>query len=409
MDEKQFNELVSKLSGEAKNEITRHFSDAKNGYITAEQFKAEVEKLSVKEDVSKLSGAIESLGIEVKKLRESAPAERQTLKSFFAGQVDNLKKLASKEIKSLTLDIKAEVLRSSITSDTQAMRLTDIGQAATRRVTIPQIMRTVSVSPDSHGVIRYFDQSTTTRNADVKAESTAAPESALAWTEYSLALEKILDSIPVSHEALQDVSFISQEINNFLNVNMTLKEEQQMYAGTGAAPEWEGLYSVYATDYTQAIAVADKAANGGVVDASLADLIIYVATKITNGKEGKYMPNVVLLNPVDYNRLRLKKDGNNNYIIPPFMSPDGLNISGMRIVESSLVTANTMLVGDFNWATYYALEGFSLELGWGTGHFEQDIMLLKARKRGNVLVRNVDLTAFYKVTDITERIADITA
>jgi len=409
MDEKQLNEILSKLSAENQKELTRQFSDMKNGFITAEQFKSAAEKFASADDVKKFNDNIETLAIEIKKLRESGAEGKQTLKSYLAGQMENLKKLASREIKSLTLDIKAEVLRTSITSDTAAMRLNDIGQIATKRITLPSIMRNVSVSANSHGVIRYFDQSTATRNADTRAESTAAPESVLAWTEYSLALEKILDTLPVSHEALTDVDFISNEINNFLSLNVALKEESQMYVGDGNAPNYEGLYTVYATDYTQAIAAADKALTGGVVDASLADLIIYVATKITNGKDGKYMPNYVLLNPVDFNRLRLKKDANNNYIIPPFMSPDGMSIGGMKVLESSLVTANTMLVGDFNWATYYQMEGYSLELGYGDGQFVQDIMLLKARKRGNVLVRNVDLTAFYKVTDITTRITDITA
>jgi len=409
MDEKQLNEILSKLSAENQKELTRQFSDMKNGLITAEQFEAQAAKFADVEDIKKLSDSIEGLGIEIKKMRESNPAEKQTLKSYLEGQMDNIKKFASGQIKSLNLDIKAEVLRSSITSDTGAHRLTDIGQIATRGIVIPSLFRRLTLPADNHGSVRYWDQTTTTRNADTRSESGVAPESALAWTEYTLAIEKILDTIPVSHEALADVNFIKQEIENFLNVNVALKEEQQLLLGDGNAPNYEGLYTVYATDYTQVIAAADKAASGGVVDASISDLIVYVATKIMNGKEGKYRPNAVIMNPSDVNRMRLKKDANNNYIIPPFMSPDGKNIDDMVIVKSSLVTANTMLVGDFNWATFYDVEGYSLELGYGDGQFVQDIMLLKARKRGNLLVRNVDATAFYKVTDITTRIIDITA
>lgn len=408
MDEKQFNALVEKLGNEAKGEITRLFSDAKNGYITSEQFKAEAANFAEKSDIKKLSDAIEASTLEMKKLREGRK-DQKTFRQILEDNVENLKKLQSRELKSLNLDLKADVLRSSITSDTMSFRLPDVGQSAFRRVTIPQIVRSVTVGPNNHGVIRYFDQSTVTRNAAARAEIVAAPESALAWTEYNLALEKLLDSIPVSHEAMTDVDFIEGEIRRFLDVNMMLKEEQQLFSGTGVAPEWEGLYSVYATDYTQAIAAADKAANGGVVDASIADLIMFVATKITNGFSGKFMPNFVLLNPADALKLKLKKDVNNNYIIPPFMSADGKQINGMTVVESSLVTANTLLVGDGNWATYYQQEGFSLELGWVTTQFTSDMMTLKARKRGNLLVRSVDQTAFYKVTDIATRLTDITA
>lgn len=407
MDEKQFNELVSKMSTEAKNEISRHFSDAKNGFITADQFKVEAEKLAAKEDLTKMSDSIEKMAIEIKKLNEN-PVGKMSLEKVIEKNLDDLKALQSKSKRSVILDLKTAVTTASITSDTGAMRLNDIGQAAIRRVTIPQIIRTVNVSPNNHGVVRYYDQSTTTRNADAKAENVAAPESALAWTEYNLTLEKLLDSIPVSHESMTDIDFIAGEVRRFLEVNMLLKEEQQIYSGNGTAPEWEGLYT-NATDYTQALGAADKALTGGVIKASIADLIMYVATKITNGKEGKFNPSFVLVNPLDMLNLRTIKSTDGLYIIPPFMAADGSRVGALQVVESSLVTANTLLVGDGNLATLYQQEAYALELGWVSTQFTEDMMTLKARKRGNVLVRNVDATAFYKVTDIATRVADISA
>lgn len=408
MDEKQFNELVAKLGTEASKEITRLFGEAKSGFLSREDFTKEAEKIAKSEDVAKMSKALEDMGIELKKLKEMGSEKRQTVKGILEGQLDNLKKLKSKETKSLVLDFKTAITTSSITSDTAAMRLNDVGQAATRRVTIPQILRNVIVSPNNHGVIRYFDQSTVTRNAAPKAENTAAPESALAWTEYNLTLEKLLDSIPVSHEAITDIDFIEGEVRRFLEVNLMLKEEQQLYSGNGTPPEWEGLYT-NATDYTQALAAADKVLTGGVTHANIADLIMYVATKISNGYNGKFMPNFVLVNPLDFIGLRTIKDVNGNYVIPPFMSPDGLKIGALQVVESPLVTANTLLVGDGNLATYYQQEAYALELGWVSTQFTEDMLTLKARKRGNVLVRSVDATAFYKVTDIATRITDISA
>jgi HK97 family phage major capsid protein len=223
-----------------------------------------------------------------------------------------------------------------------------------------------------------------------------------------LTLEKLLDSIPVSHEAMTDIDFVAGEIRRFLEVNVSLKEEQQVINGNGTAPEWEGLYT-NATDYTQAIGAADKVLTGGVVKASIADLIMYVATKITNGYNGKYNPNFVLVNPIDFLGLRTIKTTDGIYVIPPFMAADGSRIGGLQVVESSLVTANTLLVGDSNMATLYQQEAFSLELGWVSTQFTEDMLTLKARKRGNVLVRTVDATAIYKVTDIQTRVGDISA
>jgi hypothetical protein len=183
MDEKQFNELVSKLSGEAKQEIAKHFSDAKNGYITAEQFKAEAEKLAEKADIAGLKDSIDKVAIDLKKIKDNNYGQKMTVEGIIEKNLDALKDLRDHKTKSVILDLKASVLTSSITNDTGAMRLPDVGQAAFRRVAIPQLFRTVNVSPNNHGVVRYYDQSTVTRNADARAEGIAAPESALAWTE----------------------------------------------------------------------------------------------------------------------------------------------------------------------------------------------------------------------------------
>jgi HK97 family phage major capsid protein len=228
------------------------------------------------------------------------------------------------------------------------------------------------------------------------------PESAIAWTEYSLAMEKILDSIPVTHEMLTDVAWAEAEIRNFLDVNMMLAEESQIVNGNGTAPNFEGLYAVYATEYTQAMGEAFATAMGGVDDANLFDLIRAVTTQIQSGFKSKYRVNYVLMNDVDYDRMRLAKDTTSQYLRFP-------ELGGIEIITSSLITANTMLVGDRNFSRYYRQEGFTLELGYNTGDFAYDRISLKARKRGNVLVRNVDSGSLYKVTDINTRLTDITA
>lgn len=396
MEEKEIKTLLEKFSAEAKGEIQTLFEDTKEGYVSTEKLQSEVEKLAKDEDIKGLEKSIEDLGLEMKKMREIKARGAKTLREQIAEKAEDLKKLKEAGKGSIEMNIKTDVTTSSITDDTAATRLPDIGRPAHRAVVIEQITRPIGISAQ-HGSIRYWDQSTTTRNAATKEENTEMPESAIKWTEYSLAMEKILDSIPISHEMLTDVDWAEAEIRNFLDVNMMLEEESQIYSGDGSAPNFEGLYSVYATDYTQAIAQAENA----VADANLYDLIRLVVTKIMNGYQSKYTPNYVMLNPADVNRMLLEKDSTGQYVRFPNMT--------VQVVESSLVTANTMLVGDRNHSRYYRQEGFTLELGYNTGDFAYDRISLKARKRGNVLVRNVDTDSLYKVTDITQRITDITA
>jgi hypothetical protein len=91
------------------------------------------------------------------------------------------------------------------------------------------------------------------------------------------------------------------------------------------------------------------------------------------------------------------------------VSRDGNQVAGAVIVPSAAITANTMAVGDARHVRYYDVEGIDLEFGLDSDDFTKDLITLKGRKRGNLLLRNVDATAFYKVTDIDQRVTDITA
>ena len=96
-------------------------------------------------------------------------------------------------------------------------------------------------------------------------------------------MEKILDSIPLTHEAMLDIDGLTAEVMMFIMNNMRIAIDTQMWSGNNAAPNWAGIYATYATDFTQAIAVG--ATVDSVVDANIYDLIATVATYISNGKE----------------------------------------------------------------------------------------------------------------------------
>ena len=99
--------------------------------------------------------------------------------------------------------------------------------------------------------------------------------------------------------------------------------------------------------------------------------------------------------------MKLKKDGNNNYLVPPFVSADGAVVAGMTIVVNNGVPQNTMVVGDSDYGKIYEVEGYSVSTGYIGNQFTSDLISLKARKRENLLIRTADETGFKKVLDIT--------
>ncbi len=389
MTEKE--ELMTALKDELKS-----FKENLPQYITHEDMQKQLESyegqlkdLNVKEDLSELKSAIEEQGLKLREFAEKNQ-EPESVKDVFEKNKEQIKALASGGSKSHSLVLKTTVERSSITSDYRGFMLPGFGQIATPRLSIRQLFRTIPINmADTGGVVRWTDQSSVTRAAAATAEGATYPESAIAWTGYSKTVEKIGDSIPVSKESFRDIAGIQAEVENFVNTNMALKLDADLWSGNGTSPNLQGIYT-YADTYT--------AASSGVVDASIYDLIVKVQEDIEANT--KYVANFAVMNIADINAMKLKKDSYNNYILPPFVSADGKVVNGITVVPSSQVTKNTMVIGDFNYARYYDAQEIQIEMGYIGNQFRDDLMTIKASSYGLSLVRNVETNAFRKVTDI---------
>lgn len=290
--------------------------------------------------------------------------------------------------------VKADFLRAGVTNSTQALRLDSIGQLAHRALRMRDLFNVVPVGEGSNGVIRYadWDSASITRAAASVAEGAAFPESTAVFEEYTISLEKIGDTIPISEESLYDIPRFARELEMFLEINVALVEDTQLLVGTGASNQLTGAYTSAGT-YT--------AAASGITDASIYDLLVKAAEDMMAGANSKYSANVAVMNIVDINKMKLKKDANNNYIMPPFVTESGQMVDGMRIVESNAMVANTLLVMDSRFGTIYEVEGYNVTTGHVADQFKEDLVTLKAKKREALLIREADKGGFKKVTSIS--------
>lgn len=388
-------EEVGKKNGEAIKAIVKEeVKIAVDGMGPVSVMATKLEELGVKvESIKKLEEAVEKQGLEMRKIFNPEQSNK-TMEEVIEEKAVEISKLATggQNVKiQLPSTRKTEVVRSAVQSTTMAQRLAEVGQSPYLGTVMSSLFTHASVAPSSNGVIRYYDQNTVTRNAAFTAESATKPESAINWVERTCLIEKIADSIPVSKEAWKDVYFIQSEINRLLNVNLALAEDAALFDGDGNTPNIKGVYtSAYTFDYV-----------GDALDANanLYDLIAAMKVDITNNRQSKYMPNTVLINPKDAFYLKTTKNVDGDYIFPYWASGTS-TVDGMRVVESSQVTENTLLVGDFRFGTIYDLEGVTLEMGWINDQFIQNAMTILAEKRLALLVRNIDTYAFCKATNI---------
>lgn len=405
MEEKELKALlegVAKENGKAiQDAVKTEVQAATAGLMKSDEIGSKLEALGVKADAIKmLTEAVEKQGVELQKLFSGNKGPQKSMEEIIFEKAADIKNIAKSSGRtSFKIDLpavnKTEITRASVGSSTQAMRIPGIGQDPYLAAVISDLFPHVQVSPDSNGVIRYVDQSTVTRNAASRAESAAAPESVLAWTERTLSIEKVMDSIPVTKEAFNDVGFIAGEINRLMNLNLQLKIDDLLYDGDGNTPNIKGVYTS-----ASALTIAGSAYEASVLDPTIYDLLATVRVDVMNNRQGKYNANVALMNPVDILKMKLSKAADGHYILPPFIAQNGMMVDGLRIVESSQVTADTLLVGDFRYGTIYDLEGATIEMGWVNTQFTENTMTILASQRLGLLIRTVDETAFRKIASI---------
>lgn len=413
-EQKELEKLFKKNGEEAKAFIETEVKELAKGLMTPSDFESKMTSLGLKDGaIKELTDAVKAQGEKLREI-ESAKGKDAPQKS-----IEDIVKEKAVEIKSLIsasqntevkliipATNKAVVTRAGLSGSTLGMFLPDVGQAATINTVIRNLFRQASISPNSNGVIRYIDQDVITRNAAFVAEGTAKPESAITWVQRSIELQKIADSIPVTKEAWADIDFIQSEIRQLLEVNIKIKEDDALYDGTGVAPQIKGIYT-YAPTF-DAAAYAANALMPKTEGANLYDLIAVLRAVIMLDQGSKYDPRTVLMNPMDILRYKLLKATDGHYLIPPFVSNDGKVIDGMNVVESSQVTANTMVVGDFRYGTVYDDgQGIEVTMGWINDDFIKNQWRILAEERLTLLVRNINLPAFRKVTSITAAIAAI--
>jgi len=337
-----------------------------------------------KEDITEL--ALQVKEIEAKGGQSSLESE---LSKELKEKRDAIKSIAKGAKEEIT--VKANTLRASIATNPHDLLIDGIGQLQRVKRSLYDIFRKIPVAKGNHnGNIAYvdWDEATTVKAAAMVAEGAAFPESTAKFKGYTLQLQKIGDTLPVSEEFFEDEMLAAAELDMFLETNVNDVIDTQIVTGDGTGNNLKGLIS----STPAYVPVAS-----GITDANIYDLVAKVSESITSVGGAKYNPDFVAMNIADINKLKLKKDTTNNYVFN-FNDP---RIGSMNIIEDNHVVANTMYVGDSRFARIYEMGGVVLSEGYTGSQFTSDMLTLKARKRMAFLIRTVDQTGFRKVTSIS--------
>lgn len=205
---------------------------------------------------------------------------------------------------------------------------------------------------------------------------------------YKIAAYEVL-----SEEVAKDIPRLVSVARTYLRDKHDLFKANQIYFGAGDGVTAIRGASVYGTVF----AAGDMALSVpnpnfmDVVNALYTD--IYTDHNFTD--ESSYMPNLCLVNPVDfYLELVSAKDSRGIALYPQASLFNSVTLGNMTIVPWEKIPAGKIFVGDMkkynltNWVPY------SVSLGWINDQFITNEFTMLGESRGHYFVKNHDIKAF---------------
>jgi ATP-dependent protease ClpP protease subunit len=247
--------------------------------------------------------------------------------------------------------------------------------------------------------IRYIREVSFANEADVVAEAAAKPEALFEFAEVDAPVRKIAAYVKMPDELIADYAAVASFINMRLPYKVERKEEDELLNGSGSGQHITGLLNT-ANIQTQA-----KGAD------TRADAIFKAITNVRFGSglaEGGWAADGIVVNPLDWENLRLAKDGNNQYFGGgPFTGAYGNgamvtfeSLWGKPVAITPAIAAGTALVGAFRIAAqYFQRQGMTIEMtNSDQDDFIKNRVTVRAEERLALCVYNPP--AFCQVTGL---------
>ena len=404
-------EEMAKLYNEYNDEARKALEDA----VAKSASKEDIDSLKTelanaqKEQMVSLNKTLKEYGLAIEKLNKNN-SERSLISNATSvkeslstdenkAKLSALKGLnkASAEQNGITFEIKAAgtMLESTNISGGNVpveQRIPGLNLIATRQL---RLMDLFAKGAASSNIISWVYQANRDGAAGGTAEGDTKNQIDFDLVVASQAVVKRTAFIKVSTEMLDDIDFIQSEINNELMRLLMLDIELTSYSGNGTAPALNGIRTV-------ATAFAAGTFAGTVDNANEADVLTVAINQIALANQEA--PNAILMNPSDITKLKLYKvsASDRRYIDRLIFIGSTLTLDGVPMIATTLVTAGTYLVGNFNMSTLYQKEAVTINMGLDGNDWTKNLRTIIAEWRGALVTKNNNRNAFVKGTFSTD-------
>lgn len=272
--------------------------------------------------------------------------------------------------------------------------LTQVDRTVVTGYRRPTVTDLLGVGTLSGQAITYYVEGKREGDFDTVAEAGQKPQIHYANpTPVTDRLKEIAGFIKISDDMAEDLQFLVNEINVRLLYDLSLKEEFQLVQGDGKGNNIEGLLKRNGIQTETSTAGKDNA-----------DALFRALTKVQTGSG--LQPDGLIINPMDYQALRLNRDSNGQYYGGGYFQGQygqggvawQLPVWGLNTVVSPAVAKGTAVLGAFKQATtVYRRNGVQVEsTNSHSDDFTNDRITIRAKERLALAVRRP--SALVKVT-----------
>lgn len=206
------------------------------------------------------------------------------------------------------------------------------------------------------------------------------------------ALGEVAGYFKITDDMAEDIPYVVSEIEGTARYDLLSKEEAALLSGNGTPPNLRGVLARSGVQTESAVSAGDNA-----------DALFRAMTKVQTATG--FNADGIVINPLDYQELRLTKDGNDQYFGGGFFAGQYGNGSileqppvwGLRTVVSAAVPVGTAVVAAWSTAKVFRKGGLRVEsTNSHADDFTNDKITIRLRSRLGLQVKYP--AAFVNVT-----------
>jgi len=369
---------------------------------------------SLKEEISanhilqskSLNETLKQYGLQIKKLTEQEKTDGAAVVNSVQKGLEANKEtlLEMKSNKGARMSFKAAgtmLISTNVSGGNVPVeqRLSGVDNIASRQI---RLLDVVTRGTAESNVISWVSQANKDGAAGGTAEGVLKNQIDFDVVVVSESVKKRTAFIKVSEEMINDISFMTAEINNELMRELLKDVENQVYQGDNAGSNLNGIKTVATAFAAGAFALA-------VDNANEADVLTVAMNQIQVAEQEDATHAFVHPNTITTLKLIKTSTTDRRYIDRLAMVAGQLSLDGVALVPTTLVTAGEYLIGNFPSATVYDKGEISIEVGRDSDDFTKNLVTVLAEWRGLCLVKTNRRPAFVTGVFATDKAALETA